>query len=167
MPPRKTNTRTSSHRKEDLLNSIGSVVIAMRPCKRCSSAGKTCTLGEASEKCVACVESGKSCDLAIPPSKLRRIHKERLRVRDAVREAEAKLYRLRSQLRRLEDEEEEVISSEWDVINILEGQEEASSRIPELPFDVSSENFQFPETLDWSPFAAGPLNLNGTGDGNS
>jgi len=148
MPSRKTNTRIFSHRKKDLLNSIDSVVIAMRPCKRCSSAGKTCTLGEASEKCVACVESGKSCDLAIPSSKLRRIHKKRLRVRDAIREAEAKLYRLRNQLRRLEDEKEEVIFSKWDVINILESKEEASSRIPKLSFDISSKNFQFFETLD-------------------
>jgi len=164
MPSRKINTRTFSHRKKDLLKSIGSVVIAMRLCKQCSSADKICTLDKISEKCVACVEFGKSCDLAISSSKLRRIHKKRLRVRDAVRKAKTKLYYLRNQLRRLENKKEKIIFSEWDVINILKNKKEASSMISELSFDILSENFQFSESLDWSPFIAGLLNLNETGN---
>jgi len=111
MPPRKINDRNSFKRKEDLLNSAGSLSLAMRPCKRCSSLGKTCTLDEASKKCICCVEASKPCDLAISPAKLRRIHKERLRVRDAIREVEAKLYRLKHQLRQLENEKEEMVLS--------------------------------------------------------
>jgi len=110
------------------------------------------------------VESGKSCDLTIPPSKLRRIHKERLRVRDAIREAKAKLSRLRNQLRQLEDEEKEIVSSKWDIINVLEGEEKSSAASSNLPFDVASENFQFSKSFDWSPFAAGPLNLSDPND---
>jgi hypothetical protein len=111
MPSRKTNDRNSFKRKEDLLNSVGSLSLAMRPCKRCSSLRKTCTLGEMSKKCICCVEAGKPCDLAISPAKLRRIHKKRLRVRDAVREVKAKLYRLKHQLRQLKNEEEEMMLS--------------------------------------------------------
>jgi len=111
MPPRKINDRNSSKRKEDLLNFANSLSLAMRPCKRCSSLGKTCILGETSKKCICCVKANKSCDLAISPTKLRRIHKERLRVRDAIREVEAKLYRLKHQLRQLENKEEEMVLS--------------------------------------------------------
>jgi len=111
MPPRKTNDRNSSKRKEDLLNFANSLSLAMRPCKRCSSLGKTCTLGETSKKCICCVEASKPCDLAISPAKLRRIHKERLRVRDAIREMETKLYRLKHQLRQLKNEKEDMMLS--------------------------------------------------------
>jgi len=111
MPPRKTNDRNSFKRKKDLLNSADPLSLAMRPCKRCSSLKKTCTLGETSKKCICCVKAGKPCDLAIPPAKLRRIHKERLRVRDAIREMETKLYRLKHQLRQLKNEKEDMMLS--------------------------------------------------------
>ena len=112
MPSRKTNDRNSFKRKEDLLNSVGLLSLVMRSCKRCSSLGKTCSLGEASKKCICCVEASKFCDLAIPPATLRRIHKERLRVRDAVREMETKLYRLKHQLQQLKNEKEKMVLSE-------------------------------------------------------
>jgi hypothetical protein len=112
MPSRKTNDRNSFKRKKDLLNSVDPLSLAMHLCKRCSSLRKTCTLGEMSKKCICCVEASKPCDLAIPPVKLRRIHKKRLRVRDAIREVEAKLYRLKHQLRQLENEKEEMMLSE-------------------------------------------------------
>jgi hypothetical protein len=111
MSPRKINDRNSFKRKKDLLNSVDPVSLAMRPCKRCSSLEKTCTLGETSKKCICCVEASKLCDLAIPSTKLRRIHKERLRVRDAIREVEAKLYRLKHRLRQLENEKKEMMLS--------------------------------------------------------
>jgi len=147
MPSRKTNDRNSSKRKEDLLNFVDSLSLAMRPCKRYSSLGKTCTLGEASKKCICCVGAGKPCDLAISPAKLRRIHKERLRVRDAIREVEAKLYRLKHQLRQLENEEEEMVLSEWSVIDTLENKERPR-RLKLLnshsTFSSNSFNFGFP-----------------------
>ena len=137
----------------------------MRPCKRCASRNLTCLLGESSEKCIECVSSGKSCDLVIPPSKLRRVHKERIRVRNEVREVKAKLYRMETRLRDLENEEEGLVNSEWSVIQSLEDDEvrktDEKSKEPEdsdLPFDVLAENFHLPDT-DWSPFAFGPLDL--------
>ncbi len=140
MPSRKTNDRNSFKRKEDLLNFVDPLSLAMRPCKRCFSLGKTCTLDEASKKCICCVEANKPYDLAISPTKLRRIHKERLRVRDAIREVKAKLYRLKHQLRQLENEKEEIILSKWSVIDTLKNKEKVSSpKALELPFDVFFE----------------------------
>jgi hypothetical protein len=111
MSPRKINDRNSFKRKEDLLNSVGPLSLAMRPCKRCSSLEKTCSLDETSKKCICCVKTSKPCDLTISPAKLRRIYNERLRVRDAIREMKAKLYRLKHQLRQLKNKKEVIMLS--------------------------------------------------------
>jgi hypothetical protein len=112
MSSRKINDRNSFKRKKDLLNSVDSLSLAMRLYKRCSSLKKTCSLGETSKKCIYCVKTSKSCDLTISPAKLRRIHNERLRVRDAIREMKTKLYRLKHQLRQLKNEEKVMMLSE-------------------------------------------------------
>ncbi len=112
MPSRKINDRNFFKRKKDLLNFVDSLSLAMRLCKRCSSLRKTCTLDEASKKCICCVKTNKPCDLTISPAKLRRIHKKRLRVRDAIRDVKAKLYRLKHQLRQLKNEKKEIMLSE-------------------------------------------------------
>ncbi len=111
MPPRKTNDRNFSKRKKDLLNFVDLLSLAMRSCKRCSSLRKTCTLDETSKKCICCVKASKSCDLAISLAKFRQIHKKRLRVRDAIREVETKLYRLKHQLRQLKNKKKEMVLS--------------------------------------------------------
>jgi len=109
MPSRKTNDRNSFKRKKDLLNSADSLSLAMRLCKRCSSLKKTCILDETSKKYICCVKTSKLCDLTISPTKLRRIHKERLRVRDAIREMKTKLYRLKHQLRQLKNKKKKMM----------------------------------------------------------
>jgi hypothetical protein len=111
MSSRKINDRNFFKRKKDLLNSVDSLSFAMRSCKRCSSLRKTCTLDKMSKKCICCVKASKSCDLTISPVKLRRIHKKRIRVRDAIREVKAKLYRLKHQLRQLKNEKKEMMLS--------------------------------------------------------
>jgi hypothetical protein len=109
------------------------------------------------------VKASKPCDLAISPAKLRRIHKERLRVRNAIREVKAKLYRLKHQLRQLKNEEEEIMLSKWSVIDTLKNKKKISlPKIPELSFDVFFEQFQFLDSLDWSPLAADSLDLDET-----
>jgi hypothetical protein len=107
----KINDRNSFKRKKDLLNSADSLSLAMRPCKRCSSLERTCILDETSKKCICCVKASKPCDLAISPAKLRRIHKKRLRVRDAIREVKTKLYRLKHQLQQLKNEKKKMMLS--------------------------------------------------------
>jgi len=111
MPSRKINDRNFFKRKKDLLNFVDFLSLAMRFCKRCSSLRKTCILDETSKKCICCVKTSKLCDLAISPAKLRRIYKKRLRVRDAIREMKAKLYRLKHQLRQLKNKKKEMMLS--------------------------------------------------------
>ncbi len=111
MSSRKINDRNFFKRKKDLLNFVDSLSLAMRLYKRCSSLEKTCTLGKMSKKYIYCVKVDKPYDLAISSTKLRRIHKERLRVRDAIREMKAKLYRLKHQLRQLKNKEKEIMLS--------------------------------------------------------
>jgi hypothetical protein len=165
MSSRKTNDRNSFKRKEDLLNSVDSLSLAMRPCKRCSSLKKTCFLDETSKKCICCVKTSKPCDLAISPAKLRRIHNERLRVRDAIREVKTKLYRLKHQLRQLENEEEVMMLSKWSVIDTLKNKEKVLlPKASELLFDVFSEQFQFSNSLNWSPLAADSLDFDETSE---
>ena len=104
--------RTSSRRKADLLSNFSILSEAIRPCKRCASRNLTCLFNKSSEKYIECVSSGKSCDLIIPPSKLRRVYKERIRVRNKVRKVKAKLYRIETRLRDLENKEEGLVNSE-------------------------------------------------------
>jgi hypothetical protein len=111
MSSRKINDRNFFKRKKDLFNSVDPLSFAMRSCKRCSSLRKTCILDEMSKKCICCVEASKPCDLAISSVKLRRIHKKRLRVRDAIREMKTKLYQLKHQLRQLKNEKKEMMLS--------------------------------------------------------
>jgi len=111
MPSRKINDRNFFKRKKDLLNSVDSLSFAIRLCKRCFSLRKTCILDEMSKKCICCVKANKPCDLTISPAKLRRIHKKRLRVRDAIREMKTKLYRLKHQLQQLKNEKKEIMLS--------------------------------------------------------
>jgi hypothetical protein len=111
MSSRKINDRNSFKRKKDLFNSVGPLSLAMRLCKRCSSLEKICFLNEMLKKCICCVKASKPCDLAISSAKFRRIHNERLRVRDAIREVKTKLYRLKHQLRQLKNEKEVMMLS--------------------------------------------------------
>ncbi len=111
MSSRKINDRNSFKRKEDLLNFVDSLSLAMRFYKRYSSLEKTCILDETLKKCICCVRASKSYDLAISSIKLRRIHKKRLRVCDAIREIKTKLYRLKHQLRQLKNEKKKIILS--------------------------------------------------------
>ncbi len=111
MPSRKINDRNSFKRKEDLLNFVNSLSLAMRFYKRYSLLKKTCTLDKTSKKCICCVKANKPCDLAISPIKLRRIYKKRLRVCDAIREIKIKLYRLEHQLRQLKNKKKEIMLS--------------------------------------------------------
>ncbi len=163
MPFRKINDRNSSKRKKDLLNFASSLSLAMRPCKRCSSLEKTCIFGKMSKKCICCVEASKSCDLAILSTKLRRIHKKRLRVRDAIRKVKAKLYQLKHQLRQLENEKEDMMLSKWSVIDTLKNKEKVSlPKASKLFFDVFFEQFQFSNSLNWSPLVVDSLDFDET-----
>ena len=152
--------RNSTHRKKNLLFVFDSSLLTMRSCKRCFSLSKICTLDETSKKCSICVNFDRFCDLAISFAKMRRIHKERIRVRDTIRETKIKLHRFKQQLRQLKDEKEKMISSKWNVIDALKkkkssvslkketSQEKISSNL-EFLFDVLSKEFCLLEILNW------------------
>jgi hypothetical protein len=109
MPSRKINIRNSSLRKKDLLDALESVSLAMRPCRNCATSNKTCCVNDDSKKCVECVRSNRGCDLAISPASIKRIHEKRMRLKKEVREARAKLSRLKKQLDFLENKKKEMI----------------------------------------------------------
>ena len=139
MPFAKNNNRIFSQRKQFLLSNFGFLSINMRFCKFCSFASKQCLLGDAFEKCLACVASRKSCDFVIFLFTMRRVHKERVRVRNEVREAKAKLQRLKRQLKRLKDEEENLIIRKWNIINCLKEKKLQNTLSFILSFDVVSK----------------------------
>ena len=155
----KSNNRTSSQRKQFLFSNFEILFLNMRSCKSCSFVNKQCLLSDAFEKCLACVASRKFCDFVISFFIMRRVHKERLRVRSEIREVKAKLQRLERQLKRLKDEEENLILREWDIVNCLEEKKFQNTFYFIILFDVVSKQFQF-SNLDWSPFVINSLAIN-------
>ncbi len=109
MPSRKINTKNSSFCKKDFLDALDLVCLAMRPCRNCAMSSKVYCVGDDFEKFVECVRSSRGYDLAISSTSIKRTHGERLRLKKEVREARAKLSRLKKQLDFLEDKEEEMI----------------------------------------------------------
>ena len=143
MPFTKNNNRTSSQRKQFLIFNFGILFVNMRSCKFCSFVVKQYLLSDAFEKCLTCVASKKTCDFVIFFFIMRRVHKERLRVRNEVRETKAKLQRLERQLKRLKDEEENLILKKWDIINYLKEKKSQNTFHFIIFFDVMSKQFQF------------------------
>jgi len=109
MPPRKINTRNSSLRKKDLLDALRLVSLVMRPCRHCATSSKAYCVGDDSKKCVKCVRSSRDCDLTISPASIKRIYEKRMRLKKEVREARAKLSRLKKQLDFLENKKKKMI----------------------------------------------------------
>ena len=81
-----------------------------------------------------------------------------MRLKKEVREARAKLSRLKKQLDFLENKEEEMIVTKWKNIDDLEMNEahftKFVAKTPKLLFDVSFEQFQL--SIDWN-WATAPL----------
>ncbi len=67
----------------------------MRSCRNCASSSKIYCVNDNSKKCVKCVRFNRDCDLAISPTSIKRIHEKRMRLKKEVREARAKLSRLK------------------------------------------------------------------------
>jgi len=95
MSSRKINTRNFSLRKKDLLDALELVSLVIRPCHNCATSSKAYCVNNDSKKCVECVRSNRGCDLTISPVSIKRIHEKRMRLKKEVREARAKLSRLK------------------------------------------------------------------------
>jgi len=146
MPPRKINTKNSFIRKKDLLDALRLVSLVMRSCCNCATSSKAYCVGDDSKKCVECVRFSRNCDLAISFASIKRIYEKRMRLKKEVREARAKLSRLKKQLDFLEDKKKEMIVTKWKNIGDLEMNEahfiESVVKTSKLLFDVLFEQFQ-------------------------
>ena len=119
MPPCKANVEDSIRRKHILFDTIVPSSLAMSFCKNCSRFRVPCRIDDESEKCVECVSADRTCDLVISPTIIKRIQREKRKIREEVRKARAaakiviaKINRLNRQLEALKIQEEELISIE-------------------------------------------------------
>jgi len=81
----------------------------MRPCRNCAMSNKIYCVDNDFKKYVECVRFNRDYDLAISFASIKRIYEERMRLKKEVREARAKLSRLKKQLDFLENKEKEMI----------------------------------------------------------
>jgi len=109
MSSRKINTRNFSLRKKDLLDALELVFLVMLSCRNCAMSSKTYCVGDNSKKCVKCVRFNRDYDLAISSTSIKRIHGKRMRLKKEMREARAKLSRLKKQLDFLENKKKKMI----------------------------------------------------------
>jgi hypothetical protein len=109
MPSRKINTRNFFLRKKDLFDALKFVFFVMRSCRNCAMSSKIYCVNNDFEKCVKCVRSNRDCDLAIFLASIKRIYEKRMRLKKEVREARAKLSRLKKQLNFLKNKKKEMI----------------------------------------------------------
>ncbi len=109
MSSRKINIKNSSFRKKDLFNVLDFVCLAMSSCRNCAMSNKVYCVSDDFKKCVKCVRLNRNCDLAISSISIKQIYEKRLRLKKEMREARAKLRRLKKQLNFLKDKEKEII----------------------------------------------------------
>jgi len=81
----------------------------MRSCCNYTMSSKIYCVNNNSKKCVKCVRSNRNCDLTISFASIKRIHEERMRLKKEVRNARAKLSRLKKQLDFLKNKKKEMI----------------------------------------------------------
>ena len=151
MPSRKINVGDSTRRKHILFDIIVSSSLAMRFCKNCFCSRVSCRIDDGSKQCVKCVSTDQICDLVISPATIKRIQRERKKIREKVRKARAaaktaivKMICLKRQLEALKNQEKKLISIEWQNIVELKADEQAVAIDPSFDFlfDVAFEQFQ-------------------------
>jgi len=109
MSSKKINIKNFFFRKKDLLDALSSMSLVMRSCRNCTMFSKTCCVNNNFEKCIKCVRSNRDCDLAIFLASIKRIHEEQMRLKKEVRDAHAKLNRLKKQLNFLKNKKKKMI----------------------------------------------------------
>jgi len=109
MSSRKINIKNSSFRKKAFFDTLNFAYLAMRSCRNCAMSSKVYCVSDDFEKCVKCVRLSRNYDLAISFALIKQIYEKRLRLKKEMREACAKLIRLKKQLNFLKDKEKEMI----------------------------------------------------------
>jgi len=92
---RKINIRNSFFRKKDFFDALNLVFLTMRSCRNCAMSNKTCCVNNDFKKCVKYIQLNCDCNLTISSTLIKQIYNERLRLKKEVREARAKLSRLK------------------------------------------------------------------------
>ncbi len=95
MPSRKINIKNFFFRKKDLFDALDSISLAMRSCRNCTMFSKIYCVNNDSKKCVKCVRSNYDYNLTIFFTLIKRIYKKRMRLKKEMRDARAKLSRLK------------------------------------------------------------------------
>ena len=81
----------------------------MRSCRNCTMSSKIYCVNNNFKKCVKCVRSNRSYNLTISSILIKRINKKRMRLKKEVRDARAKLSRLKKQLDFLKNKKKKMI----------------------------------------------------------
>ncbi len=81
----------------------------MRSCYNCTISSKIYYINNNSKKCVKCVQSNCNYNLTIFSILIKRIYKERMRLKKEVRNTYTKLNRLKKKLNFLKNKEKEII----------------------------------------------------------
>ena len=87
--------RLSTIRRKELVNTFGPNSLAMRPYASCRANNLSYRLGDKSKKYLEYIRRSSSYDLVISPSVIRRVHRDHLKLLKEVREARARLIRLK------------------------------------------------------------------------
>jgi len=105
MSSRKINTRNFSFCKKNLFDVLDLVYLAMRSCRNCAMSNKAYYISNNFKKCIECVRLSRNHNLTILSISIKQNYREQLRLKKEVREAYAKLSRLKKQLNFLKDKE--------------------------------------------------------------
>ena len=87
--------RLSTVRRKELVNNFSPDSLAMRPCASYRANNLSCRLGNKSKKYLEYIRRSLSYDLVISPSIIRRVYRDYLKLLKEVREARARLIRLK------------------------------------------------------------------------
>jgi len=145
MSSRKINIKNFFFWKKDFFDALDSIFLAIRSCRNCTMSSKVYCVNNNFEKCVKCVRFNRDYNLTIFFASIKRIHEKRMRLKKEVRDARAKLSRLKKQLDFLENKKKKMIVTKWKNIDNLKINEayfvKFITKTLELLFDVSFELF--------------------------
>ena len=122
--PLPKNPSKSTIRRRRILESCCRDTI-IRRCNNCVRRDTNYLVGPRSDSCTACTGSRLNCELAFSEAKLRRIQKKRREKLLLLAEATAKIARLKTDINKLEQQEEELIRHELQNIEELKRDEVA------------------------------------------
>jgi hypothetical protein len=150
---RKSDTATSTQRRHRLATNSSVLGIPMPKCSRCLEKGLDCTATGSSKRCGPCNRANcSSCDVwGIDPATFRSFISEKEQLDREKQETLAKLLRLESQSRSLEERVKQAMSRELRDISELEREEASSVPAPSSAADAPPVNSSNADPLPSDP----------------